>query len=338
MDSIEKVISTTFEDLDQIQINVNEKTELIIQLDNCKYEFIINMVENEDNILIFSPSDINAAKARESVNKAIFFEEMNLQIPYNTIYFNDPTRYDYKWLNNGWGVGSINVWHLENIAKIIKKLSYIITDYRKMTISEYSNIYLYGKSMGGFIFIMLSILIKNSTSISDNPPTNLFNHSKLNKITNNCFKNLTPNQIRKYSYRLNVIEMIHKEKYVPNCYIFYDISDNKSWETQCTDFLNQLNNLPFVFNNNKININFEGFTDSTALISDYILLNRIKNIIDIKSRKNLANPIKYHMLSEFKKNLDNIYEEYTDNSIYYSNFIKQKKIFMKNGPVQELIL
>ncbi len=37
MDSIEKVISTTFEDLDQIQINVNEKTELIIQLDNCKY-------------------------------------------------------------------------------------------------------------------------------------------------------------------------------------------------------------------------------------------------------------------------------------------------------------
>ena len=179
---------SSFNDGFDLHFNYYEKVGLTVYKDDSKYEFIIFLIEDCDNILILGPGFLTDEKQKKLFDKPIFDRHTWVDdFEQNLIFYNDPTRYDFKELKGGWGIGNERVWHLSNIAEIIKILSNKITPYKSLDIIPHTNLFFYGSSMGGYMSIVLSILIRNSTSIADIPQFNLFNWIYWNKLRENCF-------------------------------------------------------------------------------------------------------------------------------------------------------
>lgn len=322
-DIVDKLVSIDFDEINNIELSLFEKTGIIINYKNCKYEFIIHLVDFDNNMVILGSSFLSP-QAKIKFKDRPYFERQSWvkDIKHNVLFYNDPTLYDFEEANGGWGIGTPENWHLENISEIIKKLADKIFDYNEMTIPQYGNLFFYGGSMGGFMSIALSVLIKNSTSIADAPQFNLFNWWYWDSLKNVCFNGLSDEEIMQYSYKLDIIDLINMKKVIPNSYIILDCTDQRDWDTQIRYFLNKLDDLPYYYNSqdNNINLHFVGKCIKHNMLSKNETLNFIDEIIMLQNSKLHFNPIKSEMLIDFKKEVEKIYSLYDTNRIQFSEF------------------
>ena len=332
-DIVNKLISINFDELNNLKLNINEKTGLVIDYKNCKYEFIIHLVEFDTNLVILGSSFLSPQQKEKFKNRPYFERQSWFKdIKHNVIYYNDPTVYDYEEINGGWGIGTPDNWHLENIAEIIKKLSDNIFDYDAMKIPKYGNLFFYGSSMGGFMSIVLSTLIENSTSIADSPQLNLFTWWYWDELKKYCFKGMSDEEILQYSYRLDIMDLINTKKVIPNSYIILDCTDQRDWDSQNRNFLNRFDSLPYYYNrqNNNINLHFVGKGLKHYMLSKSETLNFIDNIIKIRNDNFNYNPIESEMLTTFKELITKIFYSYENKNIPYSQFIHEINFYFEN--------
>ena len=245
----DKIIECNLESLEGYNFPVNKPFNLVVYADDIKYEFLVNLKDTSDKLLILAPGSIPNKHDRTKP----YYERYNWYFEESTIFINDPTTYINNEITTGWGLGTIDNWYLETIAEIISKISRNL--YKYDVNNQYSNLMFYGSLSGGYMAIMLSILVKNSISIAEVPQLEIF-RSYPKPLIKHVFKNMSLKQIHdNYEYRLSIIELIKKEKYIPRSVVLLDYTFDLDLNKEYFSFFQKLCELPYIKKDDKNNIN-----------------------------------------------------------------------------------
>lgn len=277
----EKIINVEYQDLESLEFPIDMPFELIVNLNNVKYEFYVHLKSNSNKLIALGSGLIPVDYMKRFENKP-FYTRWTWNYNESYLCYNDPSRYLNKRIRGGWGVGTENDYYLENIKNIILKIC------DKLNILN-ENILFYGSSMGGFMSLMLATMVKQSTALADIPQLNLI-HIKYHwdDFKEFSFKNRSDEYIIKnYGYRFNFIEMMKKEKYVPNAFLVLNYTFPDDAKIHYKQFFSEeLCEVPFneVSNNLKIIINGKNKGHEPLSIKDSIyLVNAILNKNEIKN-------------------------------------------------------
>ena len=327
MEITENVINIEYQNLETLELPLDIPFELIVNLNNVKYEFYVHLKKNSDKLIALGSGLIPIDYMKRFENKP-FYTRWTWNYSESFLCYNDPTRYLNKKIRGGWGVGTENEYYLENIKNIIL----IICD--KLNILN-ENILFYGSSMGGFMSLMLATMVKQSTALADIPQFNLM-HMKYHwdDFKEFSFKNCTEEYIIKnYGYRFSFIEMMKKEKYVPNAFLVLNYTHPEDAKIHYQQFFSEkLCEVPFneVSNNFKIIINGRNKgheplspKDSMYLVNAILNKEKIKN--HIKEYSDYTQKENDNLLKYFTARID--IKNYGNND----NSIEIKKISDKNA-------
>lgn len=250
---VDKIVNCDFEELKSITFPKNELFGLNVNKDGIKYEFLLNIKDNVDKLLILG------SVARRSLSpedrKRPWFHRGSWAFEESTIHYNDPTTYIHPDLTMGWGIGTKNKWYLKEIALIIKEIGV------KIKIPQKNMIFL-GTSEGGFTSLMLSTLINDSICISEMPQFNVKDYGgggHWNLLKEHIFLNMTDEEIfEKYGHRVDVITLFNKTNYIPKSYLILDCSVEGDLKYNYIPFLKRLNELPYNEFQNNLKIRIDG--------------------------------------------------------------------------------
>lgn len=243
---VEKIIECEIEQIPFNDFPINKRFGLIVFKNNVKYEFLIHLKSTSQNLICLGSGALNGSDLKKFKQKPRF-NRHSWKINESTLFYNDPTRYLNDNILGGWGIGTPDDWYLDNIKEIILK----ITEFYKI---KNENILFYGSSLGGFTSILLATLVKNSKALADVPQLTFENAKYFQHIKSTIFPNLSDEEIKnKYNYRLNVLDLIKKEKYIPNAFLIFDAGELDITE-HYIHFFHQLNKLTECENSNRIKI------------------------------------------------------------------------------------
>ena len=317
-DKVDKIFSVNIDEINDINFKTNEKFCLIVDYENYKYEFLINLISFEKETVIFNP---NSKIQKSFLDESNLYEDNFLfeNLAYNIIYYLDPTKKDFDGLNPAFGIGTEKTWHLRNIAEIIKVISENIYDYSMGL--KYNNIFFYGRDNYAVMSMILSTLIKNSSAIVENPYFNLELSSYWTNLKDTYLKKISEDKFNQMKNRFNVIDLINTEKYIPNSYISFNSSDKNYFNSQVAYFLEKFNNLSTNYNKNSNKFNLSFNADNNKIYNKYDSLNFINESIKIQVKKNLSNTIPLLMVDEFKTKLDINYDKLLNENISQEEFL-----------------
>lgn len=294
---VNHILECNIEEINYINFPVNVPFGLIVNSNNINYEFIINIKEkdkfkiSQEKLLIFGSASLDPRKKFKFQNRPVF-ERITWPFEESTIYYNDPTRtINNLNLSGGWGLGDVNNWCIEEIARIIKLIANKIYKYDNPN-TAFNNLIFYGSSMGGFMSLQLSILIKNSVSVVEMPQFDVTRWPSWQALKECLFNGLSENEIiEKYSFKLNILDLIKREKYIPNAYLVLDCSDEDDFFSQYKPFFDKLNELPFLDNNNLnyIKIRIDGKNEGHHQLDYVNMFKLIKNVSLLMDSSELKN-------------------------------------------------
>lgn len=252
----DKQVKINFEDIDKLELEFDKKVGLTIFWDDVKYEFLMDLRKKSKKLIIVGSG---ALGVRNFDRKRPYIDRHSWNFKQSTIYYHDPTYYIDDSITGGWGFGSKNNHYLKKISLI---LDLII---KKLDV-PYQNVIFYGSSAGGFISLVLSTYIKGTLCLADIPQiyvnrykTKLKQLDGWRDLKEQCDNELTDEEfLDKYKYRLDVVEIIKKEEYVPNAYLVLDCSVDLDFNTQYMPFFKALNELPFTETSNNIKLIISG--------------------------------------------------------------------------------
>ncbi len=231
------IIEIDFDKISSYEFPRNKRFGLITSINNVKYEFLITLNDFSKKLLVIGSGALPSNSAHNRSRP--YFNRHSWDFHESTIFYNDPTLYIDDELLGPWGIGTIDDWYLENIANIIEEIA------KNIGIKN-NNLLFFGSSAGGFTSLLLSILIKDSYALAEIPQFNLKNNWKRHYLLliNHCFKGLSEKEVwLKLSYRLNVIDLIKKENYIPNMFLVLDYSVKADVEMQYIPFFEELNEI-----------------------------------------------------------------------------------------------
>lgn len=235
---VDKIIICDFEDIPFDDFPVDERFGLIVKKNNVKYEFLINLKSDADKLICLGSGALNGDDLERFELKPRFHRQ-SWNFNSSTIFYNDPTRYLDKNLLGGWGIGTPDEWYLEVIKDILVKIS----DYFNY---PHENILFYGSSLGGFMSIQLATLVKDSTALADVPQLTFENAKYWQKVKPILFPDFSDEYIyENFKHRLNVLDLMKKEKYIPNLIMVFNAGEVDINEHYVHFFkeLSKLNNL-----------------------------------------------------------------------------------------------
>lgn len=273
-DIVDEIISCSYDNLKDVQLPYDRKVGLEVIRDSVKYEFIINLKNNCDKLLIMCPAAINGNSNHDRARP--IFHRWSWEFDVSTIFFNDPTLYLSDNILGGWGLGSMDNWYLKKISNIFNILI------EKLDLNK-KNVIFYGSSLGGFMSIMLATMIKNSVAIAEIPQLDVTNWTKhWSLLRENLFDNLDDDYIKqRFGYKLDVITLMKIENYIPNAYLLFDCSHDYDLKNIYLPFFNRLNELPYDEKRNNIKIKITGKNKGHAFLPYNELVILINNIIMI---------------------------------------------------------
>ena len=184
------IISIEYDSIDNLELPFESICELKIKFGDVLYEFVINLKQNSDKMIVLGSSSIPYEYLDYWDGKP-YYNRWKWDFTESFICYNDPTRYLGKRIPGLWGIGTEDNYYLKNIKNIILKIT------SKFNISN-ENILFFGSSMGGFMSLLLSTMVKGSKAIADIPQLDLENYREGNwyNIKKFCFKNLSDEYIK----------------------------------------------------------------------------------------------------------------------------------------------
>ena len=286
---VDIILEYNIEEINYINFPINQAFGLVINSNDVKYEFIINIKSDSNKLLILGAGNLHSSVMQKFHNRPVF-SRISWPFKESTIYYNDPSRFMGKEeLSGGWGLGTTDHWCIDELSKIIKLIADNIFQYPDSE-NRYNNLIFYGSSMGGFLSLQLSILVRNSISVAEMPQFDLTEWPYWKTLKENLFEGLSDEEINeKYSYKVSIMDLIKKEKYIPESYLVLDCSAEEDFEKQYKPFFDRFDELPYEENNdkNKIRIRVDGknrghtqlnYTNVFKLLDDVCLLIDAKNI------------------------------------------------------------
>ena len=277
-DIVDEIISCDYESLADITLPYDKKVGLEVMRDSVKYEFIIHLKSNSDKLLVMGPGAINDNSTHDRSRP--IFHRWSWEFDISTIHFNDPTLYLSDNILGGWGLGSMDNWYLKKISNIFNILI------ENLDI-ENKNVIFYGSSLGGFMSIMLATMIKNSVAVAEIPQLDVTNWTKhWGLLRANLFDNLDDETIKKrFGYKLDVIDLMKIENYIPNAYLLLDCSHDYDFKNIYSPFFSRLNELPYDVRKNNLKIKITGKNKGHAFLPYHelvILINKITTLMDVE--------------------------------------------------------
>ena len=237
-----EIITTTYEDLEKNlkKIPMNRQVGLVVLLNDIKYEFLLHIKPQYDDIICLGPSGLSDIEKIEEFKSRPMFTRHKWDFDKSILLYNDNTRYVWEGeTGSGWGIGLPGDYFLENIKNMIVKITQFFDILPH-------NILFYGSSMGGFTSIQLATMIKNSFAIAENPQFDariwIKNYYLKNGMHSKLYEKETLKQIEPFKY--DVVKMIRKEKYIPNLTIIQD-RNPEDIKNHLIYFLTELHKLPF---------------------------------------------------------------------------------------------
>lgn len=332
-----KKIELNFNDLINFNLPLNSTFELIIHLNNVKYEFRINIKENCDKLLVLGSGAVPIEQIKRFKDKP-YYNRLTWNFNVSTIYFNDPTRYLNNELQGGWGIGIEEDWYLKNIKDIILKIS------QKCNIIN-ENILFFGSSMGGFMALFLATMVKQSKALVDIPQLNMniYMEKHWNNIKKFSFNNKSDDYVLKnYSHRINIIDMIKKENYIPDATLILNYSHLFDIKQQYAYFFGEeLNKINFTENSNFIKVIIHGKIKGHAPLSNeetYKLINFVFNKKSINDWMENLNEYRYPKTTVSSKQV-NLLNKYLTARIDIKNYgvINNTVEIIKNSDMESTI-
>lgn len=275
-DIVDEIISCSYDNLKDIHLPVDRKVGLEVMRDSVKYELIINLKNGCDKLLVMCPAAINDGSGHDRTRP--IFHRWSWEFDVSTIYFNDPTLYLSENILGGWGLGSMDNWYLKKISNIFNIIIEKLGLYNK-------NVIFYGSSLGGFMSIMLAIMIKNSVAIAEIPQLDVTNWSKhWPFLREYLFDDQSDDYIKeRYGYKLDVITLMKIENYIPNAYLLFDCSHDYDLQNIYLPFFNRLNELPYDERKNNLKIKITGKNKGHAFLPYHelvVLVNKVISLMD----------------------------------------------------------
>lgn len=277
-------------ELKDFSFPLDEQFELEVNYKKVKYEFLIKFSSTKKGVVCFGPAAYNPYEFSPPIYiRSSWHDDLKT----STIYYNDPTTYNYQDPSNyqkpelraGWGVGKSEDYYLENIGKII----HILTEKNGISKEE---IVFFGSSAGGFCSIMLATILKSPLAIANNPTVDTKNHSCFKDMARVCFKNYDDSS--PYEHRLNIIEMFKKENYMPH--LIYLININSESDFNEFNMLMQSLTSLKTLKNNKLQI--IAYSDNNGHMGFYPKEEIISIMEDILDSTNNYQPFSRIHLSE----------------------------------------
>ena len=237
-----EIITTTYENLDDDldKIPFNRQVGLVVLLNEIKYEFLLHIKPQYDDMICLGPSGLSDVDKIEEFKSRPMFTRHKWDFDKSILLYNDNTRYVWEGeTGSGWGMGLPDDYFLENIKNMIIKIT------QHFNILP-QNILFYGSSMGGFTSIQLATMIKGSFAIAENPQVDarmwINDYYLKYGMHSELYEKETLKQFEPFKY--NVLHMIKKENYIPNLTIIHDINpiDIKN---HLIPFIDELSKLPF---------------------------------------------------------------------------------------------
>ena len=326
---VNNIIECDFEEIQRINFPQNERFGLITYINNVKYEFLLNL-KGSEQILVLGSGARPENQTIEDKQRP-FFNRWSWNFNESMIVYNDPTTYLNEEIRCGWGVGTIDDYYLENISKIILEIT------NNLKISN-ENIIFYGSSVGGFMSLMLSAMIKNSISIAEIPQLDISNYWRRHweRIIKYSFHGLNEEQIKRdYGDRIDVIEKFKKERYIPKSLLILDCSDDYDLNEHYIPFFRRLMELPYSDAENNMRIRIDGKNQGHVPSDFDNTVNTISNMISLYFNKS-----KTYMdtISELNQELLKKNEKYNSNIIKKDEEIKEliKKLQLQEEEIIKL--
>ena len=249
-DLVNIVLKLEMNEIENYTFPLDEPFGLEINYYNTKFCFIIKFSSKNKNI-ICCESGAQKRSGKNSSNKTKYPPYLdrwswNEYFEESFLTYADPIFFEDETITLGWYVGNDKHWYLKSISEILEKLCF------NQNIQK-NNILFYGTSGGGFSSIVLGTLIKNSKVLVNNAQFNILKYNK-NHITNlfrvlkknEGFSNLSESEIiHQIDYRLNVINLFKKMKYIPQITYYINCLSSADFNNQFLPFLNDLKKLSF---------------------------------------------------------------------------------------------
>ncbi|AFQ11844.1 cell wall biosynthesis glycosyltransferase [Bacillus cereus FRI-35] len=237
-------VNISYEQLEDIYLNMEEPFLLNVEWQGINYEFIIRMKLQSKRLIILGSG------ASEKQSPPIFqrytwikdFEE-------SVIFYNDPTLYLGE-ISLGWGQGTIDRYYLKDIAIILEKII------RKINILK-ENVLLYGSSGGGFMSLILAGYLRGTIALVNNPQTILTNWyiTPITQVFQLSYPNLSIQEIKDaFAERINVIAFYNKIGYVPPIYYLQNIAADFDMKNHLEPFITGLQELERIDAVNKVKL------------------------------------------------------------------------------------
>jgi len=301
----------------------NKLFGLEIIKNDVKYEFLIRFSDKNDKLIGFGGS----GRIDRKKHNLPFFQRHSWQNQFeeSVIYFADPTFYIDSKLAAGWFMGTEDDWYLKTICEIIKK----IVENRNI---KYENILFYGTSSSGFAAVMLATMIKDSTALVGNFNYDIFKthfQRLIDNLKEICFNGLDEDTIiKKYGYRVNIVELFKKMDYIPPIIYHVNVNSDVDLIDQCLPFIRSLSETNINSSENDIEViichDDNGHRSRVSFIEAYPL---IKLILDRKLYKYynsaMMQPITHQQLNNCVNNNKNLKKK-----------IKQQEKVMKKSNIK----
>lgn len=246
MSLVDTEIKLSFDEIENYEFPLDEVFSLEINNDDIKFCFIIKFASNNENLICFGPGahQRNQKTSKGELISPPYFDRWSWYdfFQESFIAYADPIFFKDDHITLGWFVGDKDNWYLEILANIIQKLAI------NQQIQS-NNILFFGSSGGGFSSVCLGTLIKNSEVLINNSQLFVMNyyHWHVNcvlNLLNKQYPNLSKYDIvAKLNYRLNVIELFKKEKYMPPITYYVNSESKTDIYNQCLPFLSEVPNL-----------------------------------------------------------------------------------------------
>lgn len=215
-----------FEELQKEEFKPKKPIIYDILWNGVHYQFLINYKPKSNKGVIWGTGDTIKNGSYPIFSRANWMNDIN----YTSIYYFDPTIYINDEITLGWGYGTNYNWYLEKIAYLI---NYILS---KQNIDR-KNILLYGSSGGGFMSIMLATLFRGKCAVIN--PQFIVENFYARHIEILTKASLKENE-KFLKERTHVVELMKKEKYVPQIHLSQNIQAENDITTQLNPFLQEL--------------------------------------------------------------------------------------------------
>lgn|SRR5699024_2633632 len=189
------------------------------------YYFKLSLKTNSDKMVVFSNGAIDRSKSTPPI---FMRSSWHADINANCIFIDDPTIHNTN-LSIGWGIGIPEVYYLEEISIIIKK---IISTLNVIN----SDVIYYGSSAGGTMSILLAANQKGSIAITNNPQvrTDKFLTGKTIKDIHRSLFNdyIEEDFYLKFNKRISIPYALKQYGYVPEVYYILNKDSSGDYSRQ----------------------------------------------------------------------------------------------------------